>query len=203
MAHPRDQREPVESVRREHASSSGSELSTPAWRPARDGALRATSQSSHPTRATCAPSGQTGSTGRRDERDLRDEWPDPGDHWPGALGSLNAQESSASDGSLTLQTRVLVNSYVTFDWAAGSTPLRDDAVIDQDSPTRGISRSYKVLRFWLTRRCSSPLLDRINGDLPYGTSLAVGGDALIHGPSLVARSVGSEWRTRRPYRQCI
>ncbi len=32
------------------------------------------------------------------------------------------------------------------------------------------------------------------------TSLAVKGDATIHGPSLVARPVGSEWRTRHP--QC-
>jgi hypothetical protein len=42
-------------------------------------------------------------------------------------------------------------------------------------------------------------LARINSDFLSRNSLAVKGDALIHGPRLVARSVGSEWRTRRPY----
>ena len=57
----------------------------------------------------------------------------------------------------------------------------------------------KVLRFCKKGRSSSPQLTRINSDFLSRNSLAVKGDALIHGPSLVARSVGSEWRTRRPY----
>jgi hypothetical protein len=57
----------------------------------------------------------------------------------------------------------------------------------------------KVLRFWQKGRSSSPRLARISSDFLFGNSLAVKGGALIHGPCLVARSVGSEWRTRLPY----
>jgi hypothetical protein len=56
-----------------------------------------------------------------------------------------------------------------------------------------------VLRFWQKGRSSSPQLARISSDFLSGNSLAAKGDALIHGPCLVARPVGSEWRTRRPY----
>ena len=38
---------------------------------------------------------------------------------------------------------------------------------------------------------------RINGEFPYGSSSAVKGDAVIHGPRLVAQPVGSEWRIHR------
>jgi len=61
----------------------------------------------------------------------------------------------------------------------------------------------KVLRFCQKGRSSSPRLDRISSGFLSGNSLAVKGDALIHGPSLVARPVGSEWRTRRPYQEKI
>jgi hypothetical protein len=37
-----------------------------------------------------------------------------------------------------------------------------------------------------------------NSEVALQTSLAVKGDALIHGARLVAPPVGSEWRTRRP-----
>ncbi len=57
----------------------------------------------------------------------------------------------------------------------------------------------EVLRLWNDGCSSSPLPVRISRDFPLGNPLAVKGDALIHGPSLVARSVGSEWRTRRPH----
>ncbi len=60
------------------------------------------------------------------------------------------------------------------------------------------SFSHKVLWFYKTGQCSKPRVDHISSEFPPGTSLAVKGDALIHGPSLVARPVGSEWRTRRP-----
>jgi hypothetical protein len=57
---------------------------------------------------------------------------------------------------------------------------------------------YKVLRLWKDRFHSLSLQSCTNRDFPWGNALAVQGDALIHGPTLVARPVGSEWRTRRP-----
>lgn len=80
-------------------------------------------------------------------------------------------------------------------------------MIGADGGDERINRSaflyQKVLRFWMAGIRFSPRLTRINSDLPLGSSLAVRGDALIHGPSLVARPVGSEWRTRRPYQMDI
>ena len=63
-----------------------------------------------------------------------------------------------------------------------------------------VSPIYKVLWFWRTGYCNSFDQTRISRDLPFGSSLAVKGDALIHGPCLVARPVRSEWRNHRPYR---
>jgi hypothetical protein len=57
----------------------------------------------------------------------------------------------------------------------------------------------KVLRFRQKGRSSSPLLSRISSGFLSGNSLAAKGDALIHRLRMVARPVGSEWRTRRPY----
>lgn len=58
------------------------------------------------------------------------------------------------------------------------------------------SSSYKVL--WNGQegpsRLSWPV--RTSSDLSPGASLALKGEVLIHGPSMVARPVGSEWRTR-------
>jgi hypothetical protein len=62
---------------------------------------------------------------------------------------------------------------------------------------------YKVLRFRRKGHCSSPQLACISSGFLSGNSLVVKGDALIHGPRLVARPVGSEWRTRRPYEMDI
>ena len=67
-----------------------------------------------------------------------------------------------------------------------------------DAPDHQIFLIQKVLRFWQKGRSSSPRLVRISSGFLSGNSLAVKGDALIHGPCLVARSVGSEWRTRLP-----
>jgi hypothetical protein len=66
------------------------------------------------------------------------------------------------------------------------------------APLRRSSSFYKVLRFWQEELTSSLRSTRINSGFPKGNPLAVKGDALIHGPCLVARPVGSEWRTRRP-----
>jgi hypothetical protein len=61
----------------------------------------------------------------------------------------------------------------------------------------------KVLRFWQKGRSSSPQLVRISSDFLSGNSLAAKGDALIHRLRMVARPVGSEWRTRRPFQVTI
>jgi hypothetical protein len=61
----------------------------------------------------------------------------------------------------------------------------------------------KVLRFWQKGQRSSPQLVRISSGLLFGGSLVVKGDALIHGPTLVARPVGSEWRTRHLHQKNI
>jgi len=56
----------------------------------------------------------------------------------------------------------------------------------------------KVLRFQLKARSSARRPVRINSGFLHRNSLAVKGDALIHGPHLVAQPVGSEWRIHRP-----
>jgi hypothetical protein len=53
---------------------------------------------------------------------------------------------------------------------------------------------YKVLRFLKAGHFYPSRLFRINGDFHFWNSSAVNGDVLIHGPHLVAQSVGSEWR---------
>jgi hypothetical protein len=67
------------------------------------------------------------------------------------------------------------------------------------APDHQIFLIQKVLRFCKKGRSSSPQLARINSGFLFGNSLAAKGDTLIHGPHLVAQSVGSEWRTQRPY----
>jgi hypothetical protein len=59
--------------------------------------------------------------------------------------------------------------------------------------------TFKVLRFSQAGHFDPSRLFRINGNLHSWNLPAVNGDVLIHGPRLVAQSVGSEWRTRRPY----
>ena len=72
-----------------------------------------------------------------------------------------------------------------------------------DAPEYRELLNQKVLRFCRKGRSSSPQLARINSGFLSGKSLAAKGDALIHGPCLVARPVGSEWRTRRPCQESI
>jgi hypothetical protein len=55
----------------------------------------------------------------------------------------------------------------------------------------------KVLRFVQAGISNPPRLFRINRNLPLRSFLAVNGEALIHGPHLVAWSVGSERRNLR------
>jgi hypothetical protein len=56
---------------------------------------------------------------------------------------------------------------------------------------------HKVLRFSQAGHFIPSRLFRINRGFSKGNSLAVKGDVLIHGPYLVAQSVGSEWRNHR------
>jgi hypothetical protein len=70
-----------------------------------------------------------------------------------------------------------------------------------DAPDHRIFLIQTVLRFWQMRRRNSPRLARTNSGFLSRNSLAAKGDALIHGPRLVAGPVGSEWRTRRPYQR--
>ena len=57
----------------------------------------------------------------------------------------------------------------------------------------------KMLRFSQAGHFNPSRLFRISSGFLSGNSLAAKGDTLIHGPHLVAQSVGSEWRTHRPY----
>jgi hypothetical protein len=87
--------------------------------------------------------------------------------------------------------------------ASVSNKSTSEAVGDVQPLNRRAFLFNKVLRFWLKGQRSSPQLVRISSGLLVGSSLAVRGDALIHGPTLVARPVGSEWRTRHPYQTNI
>jgi hypothetical protein len=90
--------------------------------------------------------------------------------------------------------------------------LRDASVLSRSSgelrgrdnaPDHSTFLIQKVLRFCEKGRSSSPQLVRISSGFLSGDSLAAKGDTLIHGPHLVAQSVGSEWRTQRPYQMDI
>jgi hypothetical protein len=72
-----------------------------------------------------------------------------------------------------------------------------------DAPDHRIFLIQKVLRFWQKGRSSSPQLARINSGFRSGNSLAAKGDTLIHGPRLVAQSVGSERRNHHPLQKTI
>ena len=74
------------------------------------------------------------------------------------------------------------------------------AMVDVDRPLRDRAEVLgKVLRIGRVafRHSTHPM--RSNSEFPYGSSLVVKGDALIHGPRLVAQPVGSEWRIHRLY----
>lgn len=57
---------------------------------------------------------------------------------------------------------------------------------------------HEVLRLRVSGHGDPARTSRINRDFLTRISLAVKGDAKIHGPYLVARSVVSDWRNRRP-----
>ena len=93
-----------------------------------------------------------------------------------------------------------------------------DSASARTSPRAGLSRvplalartssrlniwHHKVLCLPRTGYGDVPQGEHINGGPFFEGSLAAKGEALIHGPSLVARPVGSEWRTRRPHQESI
>lgn len=69
-----------------------------------------------------------------------------------------------------------------------------------DAPMSMIASSLTNTVLQFQRRCQiySPPMECTNSEVELQILLAVEGDVSIHGPCLVARSVGSEWRTRRP-----
>lgn len=120
----------------------------------------------------------------------------------GTLRGSNSPISFAFAKMLVPHQFFPLNSRALVRRAAVSNKSTSEAVGDVQPLSRRASLFNKVLRIWQKGQRSSPQLVRISSDLPSGSSLAVmavKGDALIHGPSLVARPVGSEWRTRRPY----
>ena len=122
---------------------------------------------------------------------------------PGAgnLRGSNSPTSLAFAKMLAPRQFFFLNSRALVRRAAVSNKSTSEAAGDVQS-LRRTALFDKVLRFWQKGQRSSPQLVRISSDLFSGSSLAVmavKGDALIHGPHLVARPVGSEWRTRRPY----
>jgi hypothetical protein len=62
-------------------------------------------------------------------------------------------------------------------------------------------QKYKVLRILQAGQFNPPHLTRINKD-SLRSALAVKGDVLIHGPNLVALSVGSERRNQHLHVKC-
>jgi hypothetical protein len=72
-----------------------------------------------------------------------------------------------------------------------------------DAPHHMCFLYYKVLRFWHKGQRSSPQPARINSGFHFGNLLVAKGDTLIHGPRLVAQSVGSEWRNHHLHQVII
>lgn len=96
---------------------------------------------------------------------------------------------------------VLADQQDSCDCEAGCSSSPDWVIGDVGSLRFRLSLIQKVLRFWQKGRSNSFFLFRISSGFLHRNSLAVAvkGDVLIHGPSLVARPVGSEWRNRRPF----
>jgi len=69
-----------------------------------------------------------------------------------------------------------------------------DKLIDQSQVIAQSVLFLQVLRFFQAGQNNPSRLIRINRVLLFGSTLAVKGEALIHGPYLVAWSVGSERR---------
>jgi hypothetical protein len=92
----------------------------------------------------------------------------------------------------------LSNSEASLGHVSALSPSARSMRRGNDAPGHSSILNQKVLRSLQLARRGSLQLSRISSDFLSGISLAVKGDALIHGPRLVARPVGSEWRTRRP-----
>ena len=127
----------------------------------------------------------------------------------GPRSAARVYRDSISSGGSSFATLIAVLRQSP---SSSGTPIRHAAAVGQsvnemrarsEAPNDWTFLIQKVLRFWQVGRRSSHRLLRINSDSHFGNSLAVKGDALIHGPCLVARPVGSEWRTRRPYQGII
>ena len=114
---------------------------------------------------------------------------------------------SPSGPSFASTPSALRNSFVNSEASLRHASFPNQSVSEKggsgDAPHHETFLIQKVLRFWQKGQSSSPQLVRISSGFLSGNSLAAKGDALIHGPCLVARLVGSEWRTRRPFQVTI
>ncbi len=120
----------------------------------------------------------------------------------GSLGSTSASHFSFAQ-ALTASRPVLIGVQGSCVCGAVSNSSPNWVVGGVRALQFRMTLIQKVLRFWQKGRSSSPRLDRLSSGFLFGNSLAAKGDALIHGPTLVARPVGSEWRTRHPYQVSI
>lgn len=137
--------------------------------------------------------------GSRDARIRGHGWRDRFSQERGPSHVLVRSQCSATEATQDSTRTSFVDAQARMEWAAGPTPLGRFKFPVRGTHALRASRPYKVLRPCDMGRYNSPLSDRINSDLPRGTSLDVVGDAMIHGPKMVARLVGSEWRTRCPH----
>jgi hypothetical protein len=122
---------------------------------------------------------------------------------PRALRSSIYLNGSSFPGIPLALRQSLSNFGASFHLASVQSPSSPRVRGYDNAPDHRKFLIQKLLRFCQKWRSSSPQSTRISSGFLSGNSLAVKGDALIHGPSLVARPVGSEWRTRRPYQESI
>jgi len=136
-------------------------------------------------------------------------------------GSIQATRCSGRRPTVGAPCDSILSSRTSFERIPGSSrqllsnsgaPLRHASVLSQssgeirgsgDAPDHQIFLIQKLLRFRRKGRSSSPQRARINSGFLSGNSLAAKGDTLIHGPHLVAQSVGSEWRNHHLLQKTI
>ena len=111
----------------------------------------------------------------------------------------------AADRATPVRTRDLRRSGHTARASTSSMTLTrihrgasDSLVATAAGEWRPAKWGHEVLRSRVSGHGDPTRTNRINRDVLTGISLAVKGDATIHGPHLVARSVVSDWRNRRP-----
>ena len=118
---------------------------------------------------------------------------------PGYLQSLNAYSNVTATKVLAPHQRFFTASQAPSRGAPNTYCPIDGMVDDASSLSHPTLLINSVSQFCQKGQRSSPQLARISGGLPSGSSPAAKSARLVHGTCLVARSVESGWRTRRPY----